>query len=130
MDSYDMNNHMKEVPDFNNRHELTFLTHVLSCLNRCRVPECDLADRNNRDLKYNQPWLKYAIPSTNDTIDKCHRYASINSTSIDRCDASRFDTTQQIKCTEFVYKTDEINLQTQVSGPFIFRGIRCDFHFI
>lgn len=81
---------------------------------RCRINECDL-DGSNRDLEYQQPWLQNVIPmSSNDTIDKCHRYASLNSTQDGLCEASYFDTSKKLKCTEFVYKTNEINLQTEV----------------
>lgn len=84
---------------------------------RCKVPECDVGD-NNRDISYEQPWLKYAIPQSSNGYgyDNCVRYAPINSSTISphECDINNFNTLKQIKCTEFVYTTDETNVQTEV----------------
>ncbi|XP_031627744.1 uncharacterized protein LOC116343679 [Contarinia nasturtii] len=84
---------------------------------RCKVHGCDL-NANNREISYDQPWLKYAIPQTSNGYEKCFRYAPILSTE-NLCDANNFNTTKQIGCTEFVYTTDEINVQTEFN-------IHCD----
>lgn len=73
---------------------------------------------DNRKLEYHQPWLSFVIPSSNDTFENCYRYAPINTTlSADKnqCNSNQFDPTQKIKCAEYVYASDEINLQTEVS---------------
>lgn len=82
---------------------------------RCKVPECELGN-NNRELTFNQPWLENAIPSKNGKFDKCQRYAPKNWTIDEpgKCSADMFDTSNKIKCTEFVYGSDERNLQTEV----------------
>lgn len=83
------------------------------------MPECDLSE-NNREISYDQPWLKYAIPQTNNGFENCLRYAPIHNSSTYQCDANRFDTSKTIRCTEFIYTTDEINVQTEVFKSMIF----------
>lgn len=80
------------------------------------MPECDVAQINNRDIAYDQPWLRYAIPSNDGKYDKCHRYAIKNQTSFgaDQCNANLFDNATKIECTEFIYASDERNIQTEV----------------
>lgn len=82
---------------------------------RCKVPECDVGE-NNREISYDQLWLKDAIPKSENGFENCFRYASNNSyTSKEHeCDRDQFDTNRRIQCTEFVYKTDETNVQTEV----------------
>lgn len=81
------------------------------------MPECEVGD-NNRELTFNQPWLSYAIPSENGKYDKCHRYAPKSLTSTlnepGKCSADMFDTSKQIECTEYIYASNEVNLQTEV----------------
>lgn len=86
---------------------------------RCKVPECDVGD-NNRAIGYDQPWLKYAIPSTSNGFENCLRYAPINVSAPygHQCSANLFNTSKQIRCTEFVYTTDETNVQTEVRSFF------------
>lgn len=84
---------------------------------RCKVPECE-AGNNNRELPFNQTWLNNAIPMENGKFDKCHRYAPKVYTSAlsdpGQCSADMFDTSKKIECTEYVYSSNEINLQTEV----------------
>lgn len=82
-------------------------------LYRCKVPECDVGD-NNREISYDQPWLQYAIPQSQNGYENCVRYAPINSSTSSTCNISNFNTLEQIKCTEFIYTTDESNVQTEV----------------
>lgn len=83
---------------------------------RCKIPECDL-NVNNRDIQYDQSWLGVAIPMKNGGIDNCKRYEPIHpDVHHDHCTADLFNTSKQIPCTEFVYASDEINLQTLVSS--------------
>lgn len=80
------------------------------------MPECEF-DVNNRDIPYDQPWLKNAIPLLNDRFDNCHRFAplSTNWTSAHgQCSADMFDVTKKITCTEYIHASDERNLQTEV----------------
>lgn len=76
------------------------------------MPECDIGD-NNREISYDQPWLKYAIPQSSNGYENCVRYAPINS-STHECNVNNFNTLKQIECTEFIYTTDESNVQTEV----------------
>lgn len=80
---------------------------------RCKVPECDVSD-NNRDISYNQTWLKYAIPQINNGYENCVRYAPINSSIGNQCNDDSFNTSKQIPCEGFIYASDEINVQTEV----------------
>lgn len=89
---------------------------------RCKIPECDL-NIDNRKLEYHQPWLEFAIPMKNDTYENCYRYAPINTTLFgsgeqNQCNSNQFDPTKTIKCAEYVYASDEINLQTEVNEHF------------
>lgn len=72
-------------------------------------------------LQYDQSWLSYAIPSKSDSFEKCFRYAPVNISENSeslienaQCDEKLFDTTKRIECTEFVYRTDEKNVMTEV----------------
>lgn len=80
------------------------------------MPECDIGEASNRDIQYDQPWLRYAIPSHDGKYDKCFRYAIKNQTSFGtpQCDTDNFDNSTKIECTEYVYASDERNLQTEV----------------
>lgn len=84
------------------------------------MPECEDITVNNRELEFNQPWLNFAIPpdsAANKKVHSCVRYAPIaaaltNGTG--QCTADSFNKEQTIECTEFVYATDERNIQTEV----------------
>lgn len=78
------------------------------------MPECETA-QNNRNISYSQPWLKNAIPSVGGKLDHCHRFAIINKTS-NQCTADMFDSTTKIPCDDYVYASDEINMQTEVEN--------------
>lgn len=82
------------------------------------MPNCDV-DVNNRELNYVQPWLKYAIPSTDTGFESCAYYApntTVTSNKTPQCSRNYFNTSKQIQCDEFVYKTDETNVQTEVNS--------------
>lgn len=85
-----------------------------------------------RETGYDQNFLEYAIPKSKNGFANCHRFAPNNSilqnelngehgTVRDEteqkekfCNRDMFDRTEKIQCTEFVYKTDETNVQTEV----------------
>lgn len=81
------------------------------------MPECEFA-ANNRDLPYNQPWLNNAIPQLDEKFDSCSRYAPKNLTSIElasgQCAADMFNSSRTMPCSEYVYTSDEKNIQTEV----------------
>lgn len=83
------------------------------------MPECDVGEFN-REIPYNQTWLPYAIPSSDGHIDSCTRYApkSRAKTKTAQCTEDMFDNSVEIACSEFVYLTDERNLQTEVKTIF------------
>lgn len=88
-------------------------------INRCKVSECDIS-ANNQGIQYDQPWLHYAIPHSNGKLSSCSRYApSINrneSSGLVReaqCRPEMFDTSKTVECTEFIYTSDEKNVQTE-----------------
>lgn len=91
---------------------------------RCKIPECDFGE-NNREIEYDQPWLRSAIPTqSNGKLKNCLRYAPIskNETVTIRtgCSADMFNTTVEMTCSEFIYSSDEKNIQTEVR-----REIKC-----
>lgn len=82
------------------------------------MPECDFGD-DNREIEYDQPWLKHAIPSTNGQLESCVRYVPKNQTTTlfaenMLCSANLFNSSQRIQCSEYIYSTDERNIQTEV----------------
>lgn len=82
------------------------------------MPECDIGV-DNREIGYDQPWLQKAIPSTNGQLESCVRYVPKNQTTTlfvenTECSADLFNTSQQIQCSEYIYSTDERNIQTEV----------------
>lgn len=90
------------------------------------MPECEFGE-NDRNIPYNQPWLDNAIPSSNGKFDNCHRYAPKNwgENSSGQCTADMFDTSMKIPCNEFIYATDERNIQTEVTAELKFKIILC-----
>lgn len=85
------------------------------------MPGCDIGE-NNREIKFDQPWLKNAIPFSKGKIDSCYRYALKNETNgvkMDQCSADLFDTSKTIACSEYVYASDEKNVQTEVREFFL-----------
>lgn len=87
---------------------------------RCKVPECEFDGESDRNIPYDQPWLKNAIPFESGKIDHCRRYALKNLSAIagGQCDANMFDTTTKVSCNEFIYASDERNIQTEVGKSF------------
>lgn len=85
------------------------------------MPNCDVGE-NNREIIYDQPWLMYAIPTSKHGFESCYHYARNDSFSgnENQCSRDLFNTSNRIECTEFVYKTDEINVQTEVKHVFFF----------
>lgn len=79
------------------------------------MPECDVGE-NNREIAYNSTWSKYAIPTLNGKFEKCFRYAPTNPITHEsgQCTADMFDNSTKIGCTEFIYASDEKNIQTEV----------------
>lgn len=84
---------------------------------RCKVPECESA-LNNREIPYDQPWLDSAIPFSNGKIDSCVRYAPIirdrSFSDSGQCESHMFNKSQTIHCSEYVYESNEKNIQTEV----------------
>ncbi|XP_031636514.1 solute carrier family 22 member 6-A-like [Contarinia nasturtii] len=85
---------------------------------RCKVPECDIGE-NNRDITYDQAWVRSAIPTLSDgKLKNCVRYAPVSDgTGIfsNKCSADMFNTSVEIECTEFIYSSDERNIQTELN---------------
>lgn len=82
----------------------------------CKVPECEFG-LSNRQLPFNRSWLSDAIPSKDGKFDNCHRYAPMNfnkSEEPHQCTADMFNTSMKIACSEFIYASDEKNVQTEV----------------
>lgn len=83
----------------------------LNCLFSCKISECDSVGAS---VKYDEPWLPHAIPFKNDRPKKCLRFANESlvgrDDSTETCPVKYFDRTQTEKCSEFVFKTDEVNI--------------------
>lgn len=94
----------------------------LRSLRRCKIPECDIGV-NNRELRFDQPWLKEAIPYPLNKMDKCQRYVPRNGTTNadGQCSADFFDNTKLMECSEFIYSSDEKNVQTEVRHNFMLK---------
>lgn len=94
------------------------------------MPECDFIAENNRAIEFNQQWLNFSIPpdsTANNKIANCVRYAPVTDATTNnlttalpngtgQCTADSFNTMQTIECTEYVYASDERNIQTEVSS--------------
>lgn len=83
------------------------------------MPECDVGE-DSREIGYDQPWLSFAIPYSNNKFDQCFRYApkKLSPHQSGICSADMFDNTTKIPCTEFIYASDEVNIQTEVCHRF------------
>lgn len=87
---------------------------------RCKVPECDVGG-DDREIKYDQPWLHNAIPTSGGKLKNCMRFAPIIisdgfASGRNECTTDLFNTSVEIECSEFVYASDEKNVQTEVSN--------------
>lgn len=80
------------------------------------MPGCDIGE-NNREIEYDQPWLNFAIPHSNGKIKNCVRFAPLegHESESDRCSAEMFNRSIEIECFEFIYASDETNIQTEVN---------------
>lgn len=85
---------------------LTFYVH------RCKIPECD-----KNVTEYSPSWLENAVPLRHNEPEKCFRYPSkmYSNSSAQECSFDAFDNTKQVKCDEFVYKTNEVTILNEVS---------------
>lgn len=79
------------------------------------MPECDIGE-NIRGIQYDQPWLSNAIPFPGGKVDSCRRFAPKNRTVTEgeECSADMFDESLEITCSDYVYTSDERNVQTEV----------------
>lgn len=93
------------------------------------MPDCDVGN-NNRDISYDQPWLHDAIPLTNGKFDSCSYFARKNTTIPNQCTADMFDKSKRIQCTEFIYASDERNIQTEVESNIFRQFIQTKYFFI
>lgn len=87
------------------------------------MPECEFGD-HNREIPFDQPWLQYAIPFSNGEYATCFRFAPMihrnGTVATDECTADFFNTSATIECSEYIYNTDERNLQTEVRKNVLF----------
>lgn len=72
---------------------------------------------NNGIVEFDQPWLSQAIPLSNRSFENCLRFEVNRSIPIEsgQCLDSYFNRAQTRKCDDFVFKTDERNIQNEVS---------------
>lgn len=80
---------------------------------RCKIPQCD----DYGDILYEPAWINDAIPLKNGVPEQCLRFSmtnEFNDTSHTSCTANIFNRSRIIRCNEFVYKTDEVNLVNEV----------------
>lgn len=68
-------------------------------------------------------WIENAIPLENNKPSKCYYYDHIDdfNKNASICDVNSFNRTNIVRCNEFVYQTDEINLVNEV----INNNIKC-----
>lgn len=80
---------------------------------RCKIPECE-----SNAIEYNPNWLINTIPFENKIPSKCNRFkynhydGSENVSTV--CPAVYFNQSIIEKCNEFVYKTDEETILSEV----------------
>lgn len=82
---------------------------------RCRIPECDL-----NCTEFNPKWLSNAIPFENGAPKKCSRYKYNHYNESDNlstfCPAIYFDKSVTQNCKEFIFKTDEQTILSEVNS--------------
>ncbi|RZC37106.1 solute carrier family 22 member 1 [Asbolus verrucosus] len=72
---------------------------------RCAIPGCDTIKP-----QFEPPWIKNAIPYTEDGPSKCTRYVANNATSFNNCSKDSDFVTLVERCDSFVYKTEEYSI--------------------
>ncbi|CAH1173867.1 unnamed protein product [Phaedon cochleariae] len=72
---------------------------------RCAIPDCD-----TNPAEFEPSWLSNAVPYKGSTPTKCEKYIfNGNHTNINygSCPFNAFDRNREIKCSSFVYRTEE-----------------------
>ncbi|XP_055299839.1 organic cation transporter protein-like [Sitodiplosis mosellana] len=101
---------------------VNYMVSANTLIYRCKIPECDVGE-NSREIAYDQPWLRNAIPTienSNGKMENCVRYASLDrnsstESSLAKCGPDMFNKSLIVKCSEFIYATDERNVQTELN---------------
>lgn len=98
------------VDDF----RIQFLTISISIsIFRCKIPECE-----SNSIEYNPNWLINAIPVENGIPNKCNRFKYSHYNESDNlstfCPAHYFNQSVIERCNEFIYKTDEKTILSEV----------------
>lgn len=93
---------------------------LLNCV-RCNIPECE--NSSMLDVSYMPDWIDNAVPMEHGVPAKCLRFAStkllnqskLGTNGFEYCDVNVFNRSETIRCNEFVYKTDEVNIVNEVN---------------
>lgn len=79
----------------------------------CLIPECETRGTD----AYNASWLRNAVPFSKERPSACYRYARIsNKYTADQCTENHFNRSKEMRCTEYVYKTDEVSILNDVKS--------------
>lgn len=92
---------------------------------RCAVPQCEPigADRIAAAGQYTADWVQHAIPhSRAGRMARCEQYQWVGGGETGgpgggddfRCDAAAFNQSHVVRCTEFVYESDEVTIGKEV----------------
>ncbi|XP_037025919.1 organic cation transporter protein-like [Bradysia coprophila] len=84
---------------------LTFLFTTGSLNYRCKISICDA-----EPAEYEPHWLINAVPYDRAVPEKCFRYINTIENTSQCYDVNLFNTTNRVRCDEFIYETDEVTL--------------------
>ncbi|XP_066139089.1 organic cation transporter protein-like isoform X2 [Euwallacea fornicatus] len=94
-------------------HSMVHIAYVFTAMDlnyRCQIPGCDSTNNST----YATPWLRNAIPYTNDSPEKCSMYPSFrNETGLRNCTADSFNRNKVKGCESFVYQSLEKTIVTE-----------------
>ncbi|XP_034829497.1 organic cation transporter protein-like [Maniola hyperantus] len=68
---------------------------------RCVIPECE-----REAAEFSPSWISNAVPTSEGSVDNCHRYGSVNATArtLGGCPQEWFDRDEVVTCSDYVYE--------------------------
>lgn len=97
---------------------------------RCEVPQCESvgSDRVAADGQFAADWVQHAIPHTHGgKMARCDQYQWVGGGETGpggggggiQCDAAAFNQSQLVRCTAFVFDSDEVTIGKEVRARFV-----------
>ncbi|XP_045769739.1 organic cation transporter protein-like [Maniola jurtina] len=82
---------------------LEFIFSAARINTRCLIPECE-----REAVEFSPSWISNAVPTSEGSVDNCHRYRSVNATArTNDCPKEWFDRDEVVSCSDYVYENSD-----------------------